>query len=83
MNIAYASKNIVHIQLMNSIYEVQYAIMKLSYAKLFQFLSMDALIYQQHADIAAAIARRDPIQASKAMEEHIRGILNACRDGGL
>jgi GntR family transcriptional repressor for pyruvate dehydrogenase complex len=83
MNIAYASKNIVHIQLMKSIYEVQYAIMKLSYAKLFRSLSIDALIYQQHADIAAAIARRDPIQASKAMEEHISGILNACREGGL
>lgn len=83
MNIAYASKNIVHIQFMKSIYEVQYAIMKLAYTKIFQSMGMDELVFQQHSEIARAINRREQDQARKAMETHIGGILEVCRSEGL
>jgi GntR family transcriptional repressor for pyruvate dehydrogenase complex len=39
MNIAYATHNIVHIQLMKSVYEVQHIVMDLAYAKLILYIN--------------------------------------------
>ncbi len=61
----------------------QYAIMKLAYTKIFQSLSMDDLVFQQHSEIARAINRREQDQARKTMETHIGGIFEVCRSEGL
>lgn len=83
MNIVYASKNIVHIQLMKSIYEVQHIVMDLAYDKLLKEMNIDDLIYKQHADIIKAITARDPALARQAMERHLGKILDICRENGL
>jgi len=83
MNIAYATKNIVHIQLMKSIYEVQHIVMDHAYVKLLQGMKIDGLILKQHADIVEAIISRNPVLARQTMEAHLGSILEICRESGL
>ena len=83
MNIAYATQNIVHIQLMKSMYEVQHIVMDLAYEKLLQGLKIDDLVYKHHTDIAKAIIARDPVMARQTMETHLGKILDICRKNGL
>lgn len=83
MNIAYATQNIVHIQLMKSIYDVQHRVMDLAYAKLLQGMNIDDLVYKQHADIAEAIFARNSMLARQTMEVHLGKILDICRENGL
>ncbi|MFW2368035.1 MAG: FadR/GntR family transcriptional regulator [Desulforhopalus sp.] len=83
MNIAYAAKNIVHIQLMKSIYEVQHIVMDHAYAKLLQGMKIDDLVLKQHADIMEAIISRNSVLARQAMEAHLGAILDICRENGL
>ncbi len=83
MNIAYATKNIVHIQLMKSIYEVQHSVMVLAYTKILQGMNIDDLIYRQHTDIFEAIIARDSVLARQAMEAHLGSVLDTCRENGL
>lgn len=83
MNIAYATKNIVHIQLMKSIYEVQHIVMDHAYAKLLQGMKIDDLVLKQHADIVEAIISRNSALARQTMEAHLGSILDICRENGL
>ena len=83
MNIAYATQNIVHIQLMKSIYEVQHTVMDIAYTKLLQGLNIDDLVYIQHADIVEAIIARNSLLARQAMEAHLGKILEICRENGM
>lgn len=83
MNIVYASKNIVQIHLMKSLYDVQAYAMSYSYSELLSSLNMDDLIDQQHAQIFEFIKNHDSKRACKAMEEHISSILTVCREHGL
>jgi GntR family transcriptional regulator, transcriptional repressor for pyruvate dehydrogenase complex len=83
MNIAYASKNIVQIHLMKSFYDVQTFAMALAYEKLFSTLNIDTMIDQQHSAIFQAICNHNPVQARKSMENHIRTVLDLCREHGL
>ena len=83
MNIAYASKNIVQIHLMKSIYDVQIYAMTYSYRAVLESLRIDDLIDQQHDHIFESIRNHDPKRAREAMEEHITTLLNICRENGL
>jgi GntR family transcriptional repressor for pyruvate dehydrogenase complex len=83
MNIAYATKNIFHIQMMKSIYEVQHIVMDHAYAKLLQGMKLDDLVLKQHANIMEAIISRNSVQARQAMEAHLGSILDICRENGL
>ena len=83
MNIAYAGKNIVLIQLMKSFYDVQYTVMDLAYNELFQSLGIGDTIDNQHKKISDAISNRNPALAQSAMEEHIGTVLACCRKTGL
>jgi GntR family transcriptional repressor for pyruvate dehydrogenase complex len=83
MNIAYASKNIVHIHLMKSFYDIHAYAMTYSYRAKLDSLEIDDVVDQQHTRIFESIRDRDPKRASKAMEEHISMILKVCRDHGL
>lgn len=83
MNIAYASKNIVQIQLMKSFYDVQYYAMDMAYSQLFHSMGIDDLTFKQHALIAEAIKNHNPSLARDTMEEHIGTVLDICREKGL
>lgn len=83
MNIVYASKNIVQIQLMKSFYDVQYYAMDIAYSQLFRSLGIDDLVFNQHAQIVEAIKNHNPPLANDAMEAHIGTILEICREKGL
>jgi GntR family transcriptional repressor for pyruvate dehydrogenase complex len=83
MNIAYASKNIVQIHLMKSLYDVQAYTMTYSYTALLESLAIDDIIDGQHQRIFDSILHHDPQSAAKAMDEHISTLLNICRENGL
>ncbi|MFV0437779.1 MAG: FadR/GntR family transcriptional regulator [Desulfopila sp.] len=83
MNIAYASKNIVHIHLMKSFYDVQTYAMSYSYTKVLQPLGIDEKIDRQHQEVVRAIEDRAPLKARQAMEDHIQTILEICEDLGI
>jgi GntR family transcriptional repressor for pyruvate dehydrogenase complex len=83
MNIAYASKNIVHIHLMKSFYDLQAYAMSYSYEAKLDALGIDDVIEKQHNHIFNAICSHDPDHASKTMEEHIALILDICIEHGL
>jgi GntR family transcriptional repressor for pyruvate dehydrogenase complex len=83
MNIAYASKNTVQIHLMKSFYDIQIFAMSLAYETLFSSMEMDEIVEQQHNRIFEAICNHDPAQARKSIENHIRWLLEICREHGL
>ena len=83
MNIAYASKNIVHIHLMKSFYDVQTYAMSYSYTNALQSLDLGEMVDKQHERIVLAIEARDPARARQAMEDHIASVLEVCQDLGL
>ncbi|MBN1906808.1 MAG: FadR family transcriptional regulator, partial [Deltaproteobacteria bacterium] len=74
MNIAYAAKNIVHVHLMKSFYDVLYYGMNLAFPTLIKDEKLDEMTFDQHITIFNAIKNRDPELASETMEKHI-GIL--------
>lgn len=83
MNIAYAGKNIVQIQVMKSFYDIQYHAMDIAYTQLFSEMAMDDMIFNQHTRIVEAIKNHDPSTACAAMEVHLETILEVCRENGL
>jgi len=83
MNIAYASKNIVHIHLMKSFYDVQTYAMSYSYTKALQGLNIGHKVDMEHERIVVAIENHNPVEARKAMEEHIANVLEVCLDLGM
>lgn len=83
MNIAYASKNIVHIHMMKTFYDVHAYAMTYSYKTKLDSLNLDDLIDQQHARIFESIRDHDSKRAITTMEEHISLILDICREHGL
>lgn len=83
MNIAYAGKNIVQIQLMKSFYDVQYHAMDIAYAQLFHSMGIDDLVFKQHAVIVDAIKNHNPTLARDTMEAHVGTVLEICRENGL
>lgn len=83
MNIAYASKNIVQIQMMKSFYDIQYHVMDIAYTQLLSSMGMDEMIFDQHRLIVEAIKNHNPSAASAAMETHIETILEICREKEL
>ncbi len=83
MNIAYASKNIVHIHLMKSFYDVQTYAMTVSYKVKLDGLGINQLIDQQHQQIYESIRDHDPERSVKAMEEHVCLIIKVCEEYGL
>lgn len=83
MNIAYASKNIVHVHLMKSFYDVLYYGMNLAFPTLIKDTRLDDMTYDQHTMIFDAIKNRDPVLAAKTMESHIQAVLDICRENGL
>jgi len=83
MNITYAGKNIVQIQLMKSFYDLQYSVMDIAYAEVLGPMKIDNLIFEQHLRIVEAIKDRNPTLARDKMEEHIGTVLTICREKGL
>jgi GntR family transcriptional repressor for pyruvate dehydrogenase complex len=83
MNIAYASKNIVQIHLMKSLYDVQAYAMTYSYSSLLESQGIDDIIDGQHNRIFESIRSHNAESAARAMEEHISTLLNICREHGL
>ncbi len=83
MNIAYASKNIVHVHLMKSFYDVLYYGMNLAFPTLIKNTRLDDMTYDQHIVIFDAIKNRDSLLAARTMESHIRAVLDICRENGL
>ncbi len=83
MNIAYAAKNIVHVHLMKSFYDVLYYGMNLAFPTLIKDQKLDEMTFDQHITIFEAIKNRNPEEAAKAMENHIGVLLQICVEKGL
>jgi GntR family transcriptional repressor for pyruvate dehydrogenase complex len=83
MNIAYASKNIVHIHLIKTFYDVHAYAMTYSYKAKLDSLNIDDVIDQQHNQIFESLCDHDSKRAKKAMGDHISMILEICREHGL
>ncbi len=83
MNIAYAAKNIVHVHLMKSFYDVLYYGMNLAFPTLIKDEKLDEMTFDQHITIFNAIKKRDPELASETMEKHIGILLQICKEKGL
>lgn len=83
MNIAYAAKNIVHVHLMKSFYDVLYYGMNLAFPTLIKDQKLDEMTFDQHINIFKAIQNRDPELAAKTMESHIGVLLQICVEKGL
>jgi GntR family transcriptional regulator, transcriptional repressor for pyruvate dehydrogenase complex len=83
MNIAYATKNIVHVHLMKSFYDVLYYGMNLAFPTLIKDQKLDDMTFVQHKTIFKAIKNRDPELASETMEKHIGILLQICKEKGL
>jgi GntR family transcriptional repressor for pyruvate dehydrogenase complex len=83
MNIAYAAKNIVHVHLMKSFYDVLYYGMNLAFPTLIKDEKLDEMTFDQHITIFNAIKNRDPELASETMEKHIGILLQICKEKGL
>ncbi len=83
MNIAYAAKNIVHVHLMKSFYDVLYYGMNLAFPTLIKDQKLDDMTFDQHITIFNAIKNRDPELASETMEKHIGILLQICKEKGL
>lgn len=83
MNIAYASKNIVQVHLMKSLYDIQFYTMRLAYFTVLESSGTDELIYDQHVRIFDAIATHDAPAARQAMDAHLSTVIEICRDSDL
>jgi GntR family transcriptional repressor for pyruvate dehydrogenase complex len=83
MNIAYASKNIVQVHLMKSLYDIQFYAMRLAYFTVLESSKTDELIYDQHVRIFDSIAAHDAPAARQAMDTHLSTVIEICRDSDL
>ncbi|NLA75017.1 MAG: FadR family transcriptional regulator [Deltaproteobacteria bacterium] len=83
MNIAYAAKNIVHVHLMKSFYDLLYYGMNLAFPTLIKDEKLDEMTFDQHITIFNAIKNRDPELAARSMENHIGVLLQMCVEKGL
>lgn len=72
MNIAYATKNEVHIHLMKNLFSLMLYGIRKSREELYRDPSNLEKIAEQHSKILECIRARDPDSAYKAMNEHIR-----------
>jgi GntR family transcriptional repressor for pyruvate dehydrogenase complex len=71
MTIAYATKNIVQIHIMKSLYDLIFYGIQENLQHLYtEPMNMDKIL-QQHTDILNAIRQRDPDEAYAAMKRHI------------
>jgi GntR family transcriptional regulator, transcriptional repressor for pyruvate dehydrogenase complex len=74
MAIAYATKNIVQIHIMKSLYDLLYYGIQENLQYLYtEPINLDKVL-QQHTDILNAIRQRDPDEAYAAMKRHITSV---------
>ncbi len=79
MGIAYATKNTVHIHIMKNLFALlHYGITK-NRQNLYSDPANLERVTQQHAEILENIRARDPDSAYRAMEEHIKFVLDFTR----
>jgi GntR family transcriptional repressor for pyruvate dehydrogenase complex len=71
MAIAYATKNVVQIHIMKSLYDLLFFGIQENLQHLYTEPANPEKILQQHTDILDAIRRHDPEAASAAMKRHI------------
>lgn len=79
MNIVYASKNILLVHLMKSLYDIQHYSMHKVYSTVKNDSVIDELVYEQHVSILNAIREHNPDLASKAMQDHLTTVTNNSR----
>lgn len=76
MNIAYATKNTIHIHLMKNLFSILFYGIRKSRQDLYNDPANLERVAEQHAEIVKCIRARDPDSAYKSMEAHIRFVLD-------
>lgn len=82
MAIAYATKNIVQIHIMKSLYDLLFYGIQENLQHLYtEPMNLDK-VHQQHVDILEAIRRRNPDEAHAAMKRHINFVQDHFKERG-
>lgn len=79
MGIAYATGNSAQIYLMKNFYELLFQGISESRIYLYETGNL-SVMNKQHADILQAIRDKNPVEARDCMENHIRFVMQACRN---
>lgn len=83
MAIAYASKNVVQIHIMKSLYDLLFYGIRENLQHLYtEPMNLDKVL-QQHTDILNAIRKRDPDEAHAAMKRHIAFVQDYFREQNM
>lgn len=83
MAIAYASKNIVQIHIMKSLYDLLFHGIRENLQHLYTEPMNLAKVLQQHTDVLDAVRRRDPDEAFAAMKRHITFVQDYFRERNI
>jgi len=83
MALAYATKNIVQIHIMKSLYDLLFYAIQENLQHLYtEPMNLDKVL-QQHTDILNAIRQRDPDEAYAAMKRHITFVVDYFRERNI
>jgi GntR family transcriptional repressor for pyruvate dehydrogenase complex len=83
MAIAYASKNVVQIHIMKSLYDLLFYGIKENLQHLYTEPINLEKVLEQHTDVLNAIRRRDPEEAYAAMKRHITFVVDYFRERNI
>lgn len=83
MAIAYATRNIVQIHIMKSLYDLLFYGIKENLQHLYKDSKNIDQIFRQHTDILEAIRKRDPDAAHGAMKRHITFVMDFLRSSAM
>jgi GntR family transcriptional regulator, transcriptional repressor for pyruvate dehydrogenase complex len=83
MALAYATKNIVQIHIMKSLYDLLFYGIQENLQHLYTEPSNLDKVLQQHTDILNAIRQRDPDEAYSAMKRHITFVQDHFRERNI
>jgi len=79
MAIAYATKNIVQIHIMRSLYDLLFYGIKENLQHLYKDPENTGRLVRQHTEILDAVRKRDPDEAHGAMKRHITFVMDSFR----
>ncbi len=83
MAIAYATKNVVQIHIMKSLYDLLFYGIKENLQHLYREPLNPEKILHQHINILNAIRQRDPDEAAAAMKRHITFVMDYFRESNV
>ncbi len=83
MAIAYATKNVVQIHIMKSLYDLLFHGIQENLQHLYTEPINLNIVLQQHTDILDAIRRRDPLEAYASMKRHITFVQDYFRERNI